>query len=189
MYLNVLQLLLSRKATLTYRNLEQVHGSAASPISPEKFSCSRCCSVCIAQTPWAHQKERCIANPIVVDVCCIPPSELQLAVQNHQTGRHTYSAVAPSKINKMHDFVLNPWSSWASTVNSFKTPKAMPKEGKRKLMRVGFEPTPFRTTDNRCFKGYETLTWRLRPLGHLTIGAGRFSAVTGHLMGCGVALV
>jgi hypothetical protein len=38
-------------------------------------------------------------------------------------------------------------------------------------MRVGFEPTPFRTTDNRCFKDYETLTWRLRPLGHLTIVA------------------
>ena len=29
------------------------------------------------------------------------------------------------------------------------------------MMRVGFEPTPFRT---------RSLVWRLRPLGHLTVG-------------------
>ena len=36
------------------------------------------------------------------------------------------------------------------------------------MIRVGFEPTPFRTS---------ALSWRLRPLGHLT-----FVEVSGHAM-------
>jgi hypothetical protein len=33
---------------------------------------------------------------------------------------------------------------------------------------VGFEPTPFRTSD--CDESEDnTLSWRLRPLGHLTV--------------------
>jgi hypothetical protein len=37
------------------------------------------------------------------------------------------------------------------------------KKAKNILMRVGFEPTPFRTSVLGL-----TLSWRLRPLGHLT---------------------
>ena len=33
-------------------------------------------------------------------------------------------------------------------------------EATKRMMRVGFEPTPFRT---------RSLVWRLRPLGHLTV--------------------
>jgi hypothetical protein len=36
------------------------------------------------------------------------------------------------------------------------------------LNRVGFEPTPFRTSDFDIYPGDITLSWRLRPLGHLS---------------------
>ena len=35
-------------------------------------------------------------------------------------------------------------------------------------MRVGFEPTPFRTSDFKVVLRRNSLSWRLRPLGHLT---------------------
>ena len=40
------------------------------------------------------------------------------------------------------------------------------------MMRVGFEPTPFRTrlvSRNPTSRKELTLVWRLRPLGHLTV--------------------
>jgi hypothetical protein len=36
------------------------------------------------------------------------------------------------------------------------------------LNRVGFEPTPFRTSDFDIYPEDTTLSWRLRPLGHLS---------------------
>jgi hypothetical protein len=65
-------------------------------------------------------------------------------------------------------------SSKTEAITNFTMALQHGNEAKETVMRVGFEPTPFRTTDNRCFKGYETLTWRLRPLGHLTIGVDVF---------------
>jgi hypothetical protein len=40
------------------------------------------------------------------------------------------------------------------------------------LNRVGFEPTPFRTSDSDIYPEDITLSWRLRPLGHLSIESG-----------------
>jgi hypothetical protein len=45
-------------------------------------------------------------------------------------------------------------------------------EQQKILNRVGFEPTPFRTSDSDTYPKDITLSWRLRPLGHLSIESG-----------------
>ena len=58
------------------------------------------------------------------------------------------------------------------TISLCSEPKALqPKMRTRQkeVMRVGFEPTPFRTRSRDCGNATTTLVWRLRPLGHLTL--------------------
>jgi hypothetical protein len=54
------------------------------------------------------------------------------------------------------------------------------------MMRVGFEPTPFRTR----YQGHQmtwSLVWRLRPLGHLTMEFQRRRSVVARCgRGCGL---
>jgi hypothetical protein len=50
------------------------------------------------------------------------------------------------------------------------------------LNRVGFEPTPFRTSDTDVYSEDITLSWRLRPLGHLSDESNFFDEGMRHAM-------